>query len=157
MAPAIAFRSASVDSGPGAQLAQAMRDEIAAIYEGLDLDGPQMPKAGAAELGPPGGEFIVGYVAGEPVCCGGLKRLCDGTCEIKKMFVAPSARGQGVARALLHELEDRARALGYTVARLDTGPRQPVARGLYEAEGYVEVANFNGNPVATFFGEKALA
>ena len=57
---------------------------------------------------------------------------------------------------LLHELEDRARGLGYTVARLDTGPKQPVARGLYESEGYVEVANFNGNPVATFFGEKPL-
>jgi GNAT superfamily N-acetyltransferase len=157
MAPAIEFRSVSAESGPGALLAQAMRDEIAAIYEGLELDGPQMPKAGPAELSPPGGDFIVGYRAGEPVCCGGLKRLPDGACEIKKMFVATSARGHGVARALLHELEDRARALGYTVARLDTGPKQPVARGLYRSEGYVEVANFNGNPVATFFGEKALA
>ena len=41
--------------------------------------------------------------------------------------------------------------------RLDTGPRQPHARGLYESEGYVPIANFNGNPVATFFGEKRLS
>jgi hypothetical protein len=39
---------------------------------------------------------------------------------------------------------------------LDTGPRQPHARGLYESEGYVPIANFNDNPVATFFGEKRL-
>jgi hypothetical protein len=39
---------------------------------------------------------------------------------------------------------------------LDTGPRQAHAQGLYEAEGYVAIANFNGNPVATFFGEKRL-
>jgi GNAT superfamily N-acetyltransferase len=115
-----------------------------------------MPRAGASELSPPGGTFIVGYHGDEPVCCGGVKRLPDGTCEIKKMFVVPEARGQGVARALLHALEHEARRLGYAIARLDTGPKQPYARALYESEGYVEVANFNGNPVATFFGEKPL-
>lgn len=92
-----------------------------------------------------------------PVCCGGLKRLPDGACEIKKMFVVPGARGRGVARALLTELEAHARALGYEVARLDTGPKQPRARGMYERAGYETIENFNGNPVATFFGEKRLA
>lgn len=152
----IVFTDAHVDAGPGAALAQAMREEIADIYEGLELDGPDMPKAGPSELGPPGGAFIVGWLAGEPVCCGGLKRLPDGVCEIKKMYVALAARGQGVARSLLSALEDRARRLGYDVARLDTGPRQPHARALYESEGYVAIENFNGNPVATFFGEKRL-
>lgn len=152
----IDYRSAPLNTAPGAQLAQAMRDEIAQVYEGLQLDGPEMPKAGPDELGPPHGDFIVGFPDGEPVCCGGLKRLPDGACEIKKMFVVPTARGRGVARALLYELEDRARALGYTIARLDTGPKQPHARALYHSEGCVEVGNFNGNPVATFFGEKPL-
>jgi GNAT superfamily N-acetyltransferase len=72
------------------------------------------------------------------------------------MYVVPAARGQGVARTLLRALEDAARGLGYRIARLDTGPRQPHARGLYESEGYVPIANFNDNPVATFFGEKRL-
>jgi len=54
-------------------------------------------------------------------------------------------------------LQDAARDLGYDIARLDTGPRQPHARGLYESEGYVAIGNFNGNPVATFFGEKRLS
>ena len=152
----IEFRVASVDDGPGGELAQAMRDEIAEIYDGLELDGPSMPKAGAEELSPPGGAFIVGLRDGEPVCCGGVKRLTTEICEIKKMYVVPEARGQGVARILLHELETTALALGYPVARLDTGPKQVHAQALYRSEGYEEVEDFNGNPVAVFWGEKRL-
>jgi GNAT superfamily N-acetyltransferase len=152
----IHFEDARVDAGDGARLAQSMRDEIAALYDGLDLDGEDMPRAGPAELSPPGGAFLVGVRDGQAVCCGGVKRLGDRVCEIKKMYVLPEARGQGVARALLKALEDRARELGYAVARLDTGPRQATARALYEAEGYREITNFNANPVATFWGEKSL-
>jgi GNAT superfamily N-acetyltransferase len=90
------------------------------------------------------------------VCCGGVKRLSADICEIKKMYVVPSARGQGVARRLLHALEGAAFDLGYDLARLDTGPKQLSARGLYEDEGYKRVEDFNGNPVAVFWGEKRL-
>jgi GNAT superfamily N-acetyltransferase len=72
------------------------------------------------------------------------------------MYVVADLRGRGVARQLLVALEARARALGYTVARLDTGPAQHGARHLYESAGYRPIANFNGNPIATFFGEKPL-
>jgi GNAT superfamily N-acetyltransferase len=116
-----------------------------------------MPTAGAADLGPPGGTFVVGYRDGQPVCGGGIKRLPDGACEIKRMYVVPAARRQGVARALLRALEEAARGLGYDIVRLDTGPLQPHARMLYESEGYAAIENFNGNPVATFFGEKQLS
>lgn len=152
----IAFVDARVDDGPGGDLAQSMRYEIAVMYDGLDLDGPSMPAAGQAELSPPGGLFIVGYLDDEPICCGGVKRLGDDACEIKKMYVVPGWRGKGVARKLLHELEHRAGRLGYEVARLDTGPKQLGARGLYESEGYEQVPDFNGNPVAAFWGEKLL-
>jgi len=152
----IEFRDARVDEGDGGRLARAMRDEIAVIYPGLVLDGPDMPKAGPAELGPPGGAFLVGYHEDRPVCCGGVKRLSPEACELKRMYVVPERRGRGIARALLVALEDRARALGYTIARLDTGPAQPVAQALYESAGYAPIANFNANPVASFFGEKAL-
>lgn len=152
----VSFEDGRVDAGAGAQLAQAMRDEIAAMYDGLELDGDDMPRAGPAELGPPGGAFLIGLLDGQAICCGGVKRLDEQTCEIKKMYLVPEIRGRGVARLLLHALEQRARELGYTVARLDTGPRQANARGLYESEGYREIENFNGNPIAVFFGEKAL-
>jgi GNAT superfamily N-acetyltransferase len=126
------------------------------MYDGLELDGDTMPRAGPRELSAPGGAFIVGFAAEEPVCCGGVKRLDARTCEIKKMYVVPSRRGQGVARALLFALEEKARELGYAAARLDTGPKQMNARGLYESEGYAEIEDFNGNPVASFWGEKPL-
>jgi GNAT superfamily N-acetyltransferase len=153
----IAFHPGSVDADPGAGLVQAMRAEMAALYDGLDLDSEDMPKAGAAELGPPGGAFLVGVRAGEPVCCGGVKRIDGRVCEIKRMYVVPGARGRGVARALLAALEQTGRELGYAVARLDTGHLQHDARHLYESAGYAPIENFNGNPVATFFGEKQLA
>lgn len=158
----LVFRQVPVDVGDGAKLVTAMAAEMRELYwdvgGGLDLDAPDMPKAGPAELGPPGGTFLVGYERGvdRAVCAGGLKRLPDGACEIKRMYVVPDARGHGVARVLLHALENAARELGYLVARLDTGHRQGHAQRMYEAEGYRAIANFNGNPVATFFGEKQL-
>jgi GNAT superfamily N-acetyltransferase len=154
--PSLRFASAQVDAGPGGVLAQAMRDEIAIMYDGLELDGDSMPRAGPAELRPPGGAFVVGYLDGILACCGGLKRLDDVTCEIKKMYVVEHLRGRGLARVLLHELEARALDLGYEIVRLDTGPKQVGARGLYRSEGYAEVEDFNRNPMASFWGEKRL-
>ena len=150
------FRAVPADRGDAAELLAAMVAEMRELYDGLDITGPDMPKAGPGELGPPGGLYLVGYRAGTAVCGGGLKRLPDGACEIKRMYVVPAARRTGVARALLAALEDAARGLGYTTARLDTGPRQPHAQDFYLASGYRPVANFNANPAATFFGEKRL-
>ena len=73
------------------------------------------------------------------------------------MYVVPEARGRGVAKELLGALEDEARALGYSAARLDTGPQQPHAERMYRAAGYAPIENFNANPFASFWGEKPLA
>lgn len=153
---ALEFRHCAADTGDAATLVSAMVEEMRELYDGLDLDAPDMPRAGPAELGPPGGTYLVGYRDSVPVCGGGLKRLPDGACEIKRMYVVPEARRAGVARALLAALEDAARALGYRIARLDTGDRQPHAQRFYEASGYRRVGNFNDNPAAAFHGEKRL-
>ena len=134
----------------------AMVAEMAELYDGLDLNAPGMPKAGPAELGPPGGAFLVGYRGGVAVCGGGFKRLPDGACETKRMYVVPAARRGGVARSLLAALEDVARGMGYRTARLDTGARQQHAIAFYETSGYRRCHNFNGNPAAAFHGEKRL-
>jgi GNAT superfamily N-acetyltransferase len=152
----IEFRTAPFDEGDAAVLVQALHEEMAVIYDGLDMDSSNMPQVGAAELGAPHGTFLVGYEEGEPICCGGVKRFDEHHCELKRMYVVPHARGRGVARRLLGALEHAAAQLGYTIARLATGPRQPAARHLYESAGYVVIGNFNDDPEASYFGEKPV-
>jgi GNAT superfamily N-acetyltransferase len=104
----------------------------------------------------PGGAYLVGWRGGAPIAGGGLRRLDEHTSEIKRMYVAPEARSQGVARRLLGALEAAARARGYARIRLDTGNRQPHALALYRSAGYVEIENYNGATAPTFWGEKIL-
>lgn len=152
----VVFTPEPADAEPGAGLLRAMSAEIAALYD-IDLNGPEMPSGTPADFAAPGGTFLVGRLGDDPVACGGIKRLPDGACEIKRMFVMPHARGAGVGGALLEALEDAARDLGYGTVRLDTGPLQPLAQAMYERAGYRPIHNFNSNPVATFFGEKRLS
>ena len=149
------FRPADPSVPPASDLIAAMVAEMEPLYGRIDV--PQAPSATAADFSPPGGTFVVGYDGdGRAVCGGGVKRLDDEAAEIKRMYVLPELRGRGLARELLGALEDAARALGYTVARLDTGARQPHAERLYRESGYRDIGNFNANPFASFWGEKAL-
>jgi GNAT superfamily N-acetyltransferase len=134
-------------------LAAAMVDEVEVMYEQGLRRGPS---AEPSELAPPGGGFVVLEEDGRPLAGGGVKRLDARTCEIKRMYVVPEARGRGLGRRLLEALEALARDLGYAVARLDTGARQPRAQRMYERAGYAAVPDYNGNPYASFWGEKAL-
>ncbi|MBJ7332608.1 MAG: GNAT family N-acetyltransferase [Solirubrobacteraceae bacterium] len=150
----IRFVSDSAAQPPGSTLVAAMVEELIPLYGRIDVPGA--PSATPADFAPPGGDFLIGFDGATVVCCGGLKRLDDEACEIKRMFVVPEARGRGVAGELLVALEDRARAMGYTIARLDTGPKQPHAERMYRAAGYTPIGNFNANPFASFWGEKEL-
>lgn len=151
------FESVDADSAQARSLLNAMRDEMAALYDDLDIDAEHMPKAGPEQFAPPRGDFHVGIdVDGDAMCCGGIKLLPDGACEFKRLYVRPDVRRRGIARELLASLEGRARELGFEVARLDTGPRQPHSERLFRAAGYRPIGNFNDNPVASFFGEKRL-
>lgn len=129
--------------------------ELAELYGTRDPTGS--PSATPAELSAPHGIFVVlEDEDGVALAGGGIKRLSDGIAEIKRMYVVPSARGRGLARVVLGELEAAARELGYRHIRLDTGPSQPHARALYESAGYAEIPAYNDNPYAAFWGEKAL-
>jgi GNAT superfamily N-acetyltransferase len=150
----IDFRETSAAVPPASELLAAMVAEMTELYG--DIDGPSMPSATPADFAAPHGTFLVGYLDGEPVCAGGVKRLDPEAAEIKRMFVVPGARRRGVARVLLGALEDAARARGYRVVRLDTGARQQHAMAFYASAGYAEIGNFNANPIAAYWGEKAL-
>ncbi len=148
------FRTADGGASPAVDLVTAMWEEIKATYPRIgDDDGPS---ATPEDFSPPGGAFVVGWDGERPVAGGGVKRLDDEAAEIKRMYVAPEARGGGAGRALLAALENAARGLGYRVVRLDTGRFQARALRMYLAAGYRPIADYNDNPYASFWGEKAL-
>jgi ribosomal protein S18 acetylase RimI-like enzyme len=98
-----------------------------------------------AEFAPPSGLFLVGYLDGVPVASGGWRRRGDDTAEIKRMFVADAARGQGLARKMLAELEASAAAAGIREIVLNTGYAQTAAIALYESSGYARTERRYGH------------
>ncbi|MFF9685582.1 GNAT family N-acetyltransferase [Streptomyces sp. NPDC014623] len=121
---------------------------------GFDPARSLLPDAGG--LRPPRGVFLVARLHGEPAGCAGLKLPADAPAEIKRMWVAPHARGLGLARRFLSELETRAAALGRDVLRLDTNRALDAAIGLYRSTGFQEVPAFNDEPYAHHWFEKRI-
>jgi GNAT superfamily N-acetyltransferase len=97
----------------------------------------------------PGGYevILVARMEDELAGCVALKRLQDGACELKRLYVRPAARGSGTGRALVEAVIARARLLGYEVVRLDTLPSLSEARALYASLGFVEIERYNDNPI----------
>ena len=118
------------------------------------------PSVGATalphEVRPPAGEFFVAYLHGEPVGCGAVKHHADLPAEIKRMWIAPNARGLGLGRRLLERLEACAAAGGARVAHIETSAVLVEALSLYRSTGWVEVPAFNDEPFADHWLEKAL-
>ena len=104
----------------------------------------------------PAGLFLLATLRGEPVGCGALKLHGARPAELKRMWVSPSARGLGVGRRLLSELERRAAEHGARVIRLETNKTLVEAVSMYRSAGYREVEAFNDEPFADHWFEKRL-
>jgi DNA-binding MarR family transcriptional regulator/GNAT superfamily N-acetyltransferase len=109
------------------------------------------------ELRPPAGAFVVAYLRDEPIGSGALKLHPGGPAEIKRMWVAESARGLGIGRRLLEQLERLAGDGGAAAVRLDTNKALVEAIGMYRSSGYRAIPRFNTEPFAHHWFEKALA
>jgi DNA-binding MarR family transcriptional regulator/GNAT superfamily N-acetyltransferase len=107
------------------------------------------------ELTPPNGYFIVAELHGDGVGCGALKCHAEFG-EVKRMWVAPSARGLGLGKRILARLEDIARQQKLPLLRLETNKALVEARALYKNAGYHEVPPFNSEPYAHHWFEKSL-
>jgi GNAT superfamily N-acetyltransferase len=108
-------------------------------------------------LRPPAGLLLVATLRGEPIGCGALKFHDDAPFELKRMWVAESARGLGLGRRILSELENQAARHGARAVRLETNKTLTQAISLYRSSGYVEVQPFNDEPYAHHWFEKQLA
>ena len=137
------------------RLAADQQAEVRARYGGKEEPGAHPTAADVSVV------LVARDDDGTPLGCGALRALGDGIAEVKRMYVVPAARGRGVSKAVLAGLEDAARERGWTTLRLETGPMQPEAIGLYEGAGYRPIAAFGayvGDPDAelSLFYERVL-
>ncbi|CAM5294250.1 GNAT family N-acetyltransferase [Streptomyces aurantiogriseus] len=132
----LAITTATADDPRIRRLVRALDDDLAARY-------PDEPCAGGAHLHP-AIRFLLAETDDRPVGCCALQPFpAPATAaELKRMYVAPEARGRGIAARLLAEAERTAAALGHTEIRLETGIHQPEAIALYTRAGYRPIPNY---------------
>lgn len=142
--------TAAYDDPDSVRLVDAVQEFYRERYGGADRT-PVDP----AEFAPPRGLFLLGSLAGVPVCCGGWRRrdaadigpedatvLVPGDAEVKRMWVDPASRRRGLARRMLAELERTAAAAGCRRIVLESGDRQPEATAFYRRLGYRAMPRF---------------
>ena len=150
-----AFRIAIADSDGDVIAVAALLEAYASSigvdlsYQGFDEELATLPGQYAA----PGGVLLLARRAdGEPLGCVGLRRLHGDVAEMKRLYVAPSARGLGLGRALLHAVLAAAGDLGYVEVRLDTLPTMHAAIAMYRSAGFTSVAPYYDTaPAGTLF------
>ena len=149
----ITIAADDVHGSEAAELMGELQRELLGRYPAENVHGFQPEELEAGR-----GVFLIARLDGDPVGCGVVRALGDGIGEIKRMYVRPSARRLGIARALLEDLERHGRALGFHALRLETGERQPEANALYERAGYRPIPPFGeyvSDPMSLCF-EKVL-
>ena len=130
------------------------------LWQELGIFYPEFQATSPNEIVGPGSGFVVAFVDDEAVGCGAWRRFAaeePAVAEIKRMFVAPAARGLGISRAILRELETCAKKDCYSTVRLETGLRQPTALRLYQTAGYDRIApygRYRDDPLSVCFEKK---
>jgi GNAT superfamily N-acetyltransferase len=151
---AVELRVERADSTASLALQRAFFADIAMRYPGWTPGSSQPVEP--SELAPPTGVWLVAYLNETPVGCGGLQALDHETAEVRRIYLADEARGRGIGRQLLSELERYASGLGCRRVLLTTGDGQPEAVGLFRSAGYAEIAPFTDGAFTTHWMEKLL-
>jgi GNAT superfamily N-acetyltransferase len=150
----ITVRAENPSSETATKFIGALAADLAQRYSGQGGDGLGPVSPNEAFL--PRSAFLVARLNGHPVGCGALGQIDHRSSEIKRLFVAPTARRRGVGRRILDELERLAGDFGYESIRLEAGPRQPEAIALFENCGYQQIPppdSRTGNPSIVCFGK----
>jgi GNAT superfamily N-acetyltransferase len=133
----IEIRAARFDEPAVQKLVSELMTDLSQRYGGSGDDTPLV----SSDFDPPSGAFLVAVAEDELVGCAGW-RAHGADAELKRMYIAPAARGRGAARLLLAAIEESARARGFRRVILETGDKQPEAIGLYQSCGYERIEDF---------------
>jgi DNA-binding MarR family transcriptional regulator/N-acetylglutamate synthase-like GNAT family acetyltransferase len=152
-ASAVAIEPADPAGADARMCIEAYFHELQERFE-TGFDPARTVSANPEELVPPAGQFLIARLDGGPVGCGGLKVKGRKLGEIKRMWVAPDARGLGIAQRLLNAIEEQAVRMGLNTLQLDTNRALKEARALYTRNGYREIPRYNDNPYAHHWFEK---
>ncbi|MFT4149411.1 MAG: GNAT family N-acetyltransferase [Paracoccaceae bacterium] len=147
------IRPADAASPPARACMGAYFDELARIFPGGFDPGPP---GDPAELSPPQGVFLLAWQGDAAMGCVALRRLGPAVGEVKRLWVAPAARGRGLAQTLMAAVEDRARGFGFSRLCLDTSRHLPAAVAFYRRAGWAEIPRYNDNPYAHHWFSRAL-
>ena len=158
MSPAaIRIERAQVTDEVSLALIRALNEELRALYPEPGANHFRLdPEQVSAERG----AFLLVYRDGVAVGCGAVRKLDDDTAELKRMYVAPAARGTGLGRRLVAALESEARALRVQRLVLETGTRQTAALALYGHMGFERIplyGEYGASPDTSVCLGKALA
>ena len=128
-------------------------DLLADRIPGIDRAHVPDPDPEAHLFRPPVGTFLLATADDRPLACVSLKTHAPATGEVKRLWVAPAARGMGLARRMMTAVEDAARSLGLTRLILDTNEHLPEAIALYRATGWQDIPPYTTFPATHWFGK----
>ncbi|HEV3389308.1 MAG TPA: GNAT family N-acetyltransferase [Solirubrobacteraceae bacterium] len=152
--PGVEVRPEPLDSPVARRLIAELNAELSRDYP----PAQRFHSLAAEEVAEGAGAFLVLWLDGAPAGCGAVRILspegpppvriqsdgipAEAVAELKRMYVVPTARGRGLSRLVLRELEARAAALGASRLVLETGDKALAALGLYESAGYARLPCF---------------
>lgn len=150
----LVLKTVSPDNKDLAGLIGKLDDYLAGLYPQDEIFGVDLSDPKTEEM-----TFVLAYWDGVPVGCGGIRRLDGRTAELKRFFVEPSMRRQGVARQVFRYLEQEAERMGFSAMRLETGAPQFESVNFYKKQGFYEIERFGEyvNCESSLCMEKILA